>query len=708
MGPTNAELETLRQEYRASVGDLTFNSRPIITNLTIIAQENSHAAPVIVQVIEDQIRNAPPKQKLPVFYLLDSICKNVGTVYSKQFSHNLIRTYLVAFDAMESDDRQRLQKVLMTWWNHPGGPLFPPSILHQLDTAVKQLSQGRGAAGQHIHVNPNFMPKSSGQYPQTTRAPFERREPYAAPYPTERSQPRTGYQTEYSEVPHSQIAPEAVVSRPSPPVVPIMSAATLAIQQQIQMLLLQKQQMAVLNPLNRVDNEQVAILTQLLKVVQSTVLDGQTIDRIKEKLQQISTPIAPVLPMSLVDAPLAAPVSAQTLSNAIPTSVSIPPLVNPLAQPVFSVGAFGIIPPVSQALVSNPPVSLDNLISFGLLSGTVTSTVAAPPNTIVAPLMPTATSKFPRISLANEGVNQKVKGLVAFLYENLEIQCAQCGARYARTEIGKARNSEHLDWHFRQNKRVKEKDKRAMSREWYLAEEAWVTELETDFLVKSSHAPSSFFETKEKVAEKPVEEESHDVPTDGLQNASCGICNEVLKTFFDEEQEEWMFRNAVRVNNKLYHYTCHRDHQSPPDAVANRSPPGLKPPTSAASTPPISASSVGKRKREVEDDGAHPSSQRGAPPFGSEPKPFGFVKPDPDGDSRMEDGPSMLPTITTTLPKNLSSHGHPLLSPATLDAVSSALMVPSASGSAGSSGIAPPSDGSSSDEYRDTKRQLIT
>ncbi|KAI8802111.1 hypothetical protein BJ742DRAFT_834613 [Cladochytrium replicatum] len=712
MAPTDAELETLRQEYRASVGDLTFNCRSIITNLTIIAQENSHAASVIVQVIEDQIRNAPPKQKLPVFYLLDSICKNLGAVYTKQFSQNLIRTYLVAFDAMENEEKQRLQKVLMTWWNHPGGPLFPPTLLHQLDSAVKQLSLGRGAVGQHIHVNPIFVPRRNGQYPQSS---IEHKEPFSSQhdrnYPAERSQARTDYQSHYREAPRPHIGTELVVTRPLPPVVPVMNAATIAIEQQIQMLLLQKQQMAALNPLSRVDNEQVVICSQLLKVVQSTALDALTVERIKEKLLQISPPNAPVLPIPTPETPLSVPLSIPPLANPFAAAVSIPPLVNPLVQPAFSAGAFGILPPISQVYGTNAPVSLDSLIGLGLLSGTVTTT---PPNPIVAPRMPTVpSSSFPRILLTNQGVNQKVTGLVAFLYESLEIQCAQCGSRYARTDTGKERNSEHLDWHFRQNKRIKEKDKRAMSREWYLAGEAWVTELETDFLVKSSHAPTSFFENKEKVTEKPVEEKSHDVPTDGLQNATCGICNETLKTFFDEDQEEWMFRNAVRVNNKLFHCTCHRDHQSLPDGVAITSPPGLKPPTSATSTPPISGSNAGKRKRDGEDDVANLSSQRGASPFGSDARPFGFVKPDPDGDTRREDAPSMLP-ITTSGPytKNLSSQGLPLLSPATLEAVSSAIMVPRASGSLGSSGIVPLADGSSSsgnggDGYRDAKRQLI-
>jgi pre-mRNA cleavage complex 2 protein Pcf11 len=51
------DFEQLRRNYRSALSELTFNSKPIITNLTIMAQENQAAASIIVREIENQLRN---------------------------------------------------------------------------------------------------------------------------------------------------------------------------------------------------------------------------------------------------------------------------------------------------------------------------------------------------------------------------------------------------------------------------------------------------------------------------------------------------------------------------------------------------------------------------------------------------------------------------------------------------------------------------
>ncbi|KAJ3086682.1 hypothetical protein HK100_008626, partial [Physocladia obscura] len=140
-------MEQVRQQYRASLAELTFNSRPIITSLTIIAGENMQYGVAIVQAIEDQLRNVSPKIKLSVLYLMDSICKNIGPVYARLFSRNLVASFTAAYAVVDATDRERFKKVLATWkMPDPkvlppgtGPPLFPVSLTSQLDTFISRM-----------------------------------------------------------------------------------------------------------------------------------------------------------------------------------------------------------------------------------------------------------------------------------------------------------------------------------------------------------------------------------------------------------------------------------------------------------------------------------------------------------------------------------------------------------------------------------------
>jgi pre-mRNA cleavage complex 2 protein Pcf11 len=39
----------------------------------------------------------------------------------------------------------------------------------------------------------------------------------------------------------------------------------------------------------------------------------------------------------------------------------------------------------------------------------------------------------------------------------------------------------------------------------------------------------------------------------------CPICQEKFQCFWNDTDEEWLFRNAVEVDGIIYHATCHAD-----------------------------------------------------------------------------------------------------------------------------------------------------
>lgn len=69
--------------------------------------------------------------------------------------------------------------------------------------------------------------------------------------------------------------------------------------------------------------------------------------------------------------------------------------------------------------------------------------------------------------LSSEFVNKKYKNAHHFLYKDLKTKCSNCGLRFPDSAQGKSRYSAHLDWHFTRNKRLRDKFKRPVSRDWF-------------------------------------------------------------------------------------------------------------------------------------------------------------------------------------------------------------------------------------------------
>lgn len=68
----------------------------------------------------------PPQYLLPAFYLLDSICKNIGAPYIALFSRFIERAFLSAYHAVDPVTRTKLEELLGTWktGGNDGGELF--------------------------------------------------------------------------------------------------------------------------------------------------------------------------------------------------------------------------------------------------------------------------------------------------------------------------------------------------------------------------------------------------------------------------------------------------------------------------------------------------------------------------------------------------------------------------------------------------------
>ena len=101
--------------------------------LTMLSEDYKDSkAPQIVKCIEQRLHSVAAEKKLPLLYLMDSICKNVGNPYTNLFTQNIVSNFCDVFEKVDEKTRLSLYKLRQTW-----STIFPVRKLYAVDTRIK-------------------------------------------------------------------------------------------------------------------------------------------------------------------------------------------------------------------------------------------------------------------------------------------------------------------------------------------------------------------------------------------------------------------------------------------------------------------------------------------------------------------------------------------------------------------------------------------
>ena len=597
------DTEVIVKDFNSILEELTFNSRPIITTLTKLAEENISCAQYFVDAIESRIEKCMPKQKLYAFYALDSICKNVGSPYTIYFSRNLFNLYKRTYLLVDNTTRTKLINMFKLWLNpnDTGLPLFEGSALEKIE---------------------QFLIKASALHQKNLQAML--------PTPTVPLLLR-----DIDKL--TCLTSERLKNQPNDEKLKMKLLVLSQLKQEL------KREKLTLNALKQVQMQ----LRQVFSQDQQVLQERMRYHELQQQQQQQQQQPQQQQQQQYHETKDMVGSYTQNSNSAIPLFGNNSDTTN--QQNSLSSSLFGNISGVesfqeiekkkslnkinnlyaslkAEGLIYTPPKEsivtlykkLNGHSNYSLDSHEKQLIKNLPKIPLLNDILSDCKAYFatvnidvlnnPSLQLSEQTLLQEnpivQNNLIHLLYRSKPNKCSVCGKRFGNSESEKLLQNEHLDWHFRINTRIKGSQntantgisnsnlnttttrKNIQSRNWYLSDSQWAafkddeitsTKHKNDYT--DPHANKNIDKSALNIHADENDEGSVDntlgsdrsnelkirgkyvvVPETSQDMAfKCPICKETVTGVYDEESGEWVWKNTIEVNGKYFHSTCYHE-----------------------------------------------------------------------------------------------------------------------------------------------------
>lgn len=375
-------------------------------------------------------------------------------------------------------------------------------------------------------------------------------------------------------------------------------------------------------------------LKQLKTVVQTANLSPQETDQIQQQLDSLANEFQQNMRASATPSSFHPPAATSaSVASLLPANIG---------SALESLGKIGVLgsngspmppAPAAQAVpaASNPSQDLiQSLMAAGLLPATSASSSSKPAaqDDAYASAILSLDIKLTSTDLQKD-LSQDAVDLVCHKF--LPLQCRQCANRYPAGPAGQRSLDQHLDWHFKQGRKAKDSNARGLSRSWLEKVFDWIRGGADDPSASGGGGASASSANKGLSVQQEAELKAATdawvvAPTDaGQVNAPCPICKEKFQSEWSEEEEEWIWKNARKVENTYYHGSCYYSAKTLSANVSNRNttPPGRRSTDrrSRTATPPRKSAANPVERLKAEEgggDGVAASKKRKDSPAGTD------------------------------------------------------------------------------------------